>query len=157
MILIPFWLILIHFEWFHWIRIRFNRIHCHDAIGFQEFGSKKSIKSQFDYDYIRFKSSSWFNCLSFIDDIKNDEKNCLNYIKIDAANWSFTHMFTRGSNLMQHFVVVKIIFIIQPLHLWPRPVQYLPASSFLYKRLPLWRINHLVMNCWSVNIVLLGR
>ena len=37
-------LFVIKVGWFNQIQIRFNQFHRNDSIGFQEFGSKKSIK-----------------------------------------------------------------------------------------------------------------
>ena len=49
---------------FQCISSRWNWFHLHDSDLDEKFGSKKSIKSQFDHDLSPNLSLSWFSCLS---------------------------------------------------------------------------------------------
>ena len=69
-ILIHFWWILSCFDGFRYIFetifFLFNQFRCDNLIGFQEFGSKKLIRSQYIYPIFWNPSLSQFNGLSFI-------------------------------------------------------------------------------------------
>ena len=63
-ILIQFQSISIHFKWFYWIWFRFNQINFYDLIEFQEFRSKKLIKTWFDHDLTQNFGPGQCNSLS---------------------------------------------------------------------------------------------